>query len=662
MLQRYGWVGLVVRSSVVLLALGGYWLAFMPAHQAFGNPAFLLGLVPCIAAGALLGPGAAFIVVTATILLDRASALALPRGPETSIAAMVIPILTKLVLGVGIGMIVDSRWHLRLANARLVREVEARKRSEESLERSENLHRALVDCLGEGVGVFDAADRFLFANRALSATLQASPAAVQGRPFSDFFRPQSREGTDGGDPPEPGDRAEQGPRCYDVVLDGDESRVLLVTETLLTRGSADNGLTLRVLRDLTERVQSERRQRELEREVQRSHALQSLAVLAGGVAHDFNNLLSGVVGNAEFAELKVPDSAPPQLRQSLSEIKAFASEAAQLSRQMLAYAGRRSLAVESLDVNEEIKEALRLLHATVESRSRLVLSLRPDVPKVSGDKYQVRQIITNLVLNALEAMEASRGTLTLETTVDELTQDRLEQMGRPVGLVVGDYVRISVSDTGRGIPAEIRERVFEPFFSTKSPGRGMGLAAALGIVRSHRAWLDISSEVGVGTKFSVYWPVAQRTGRTLSPAAAPSEGSVRRGCVLLIDDEPAVRIVTAKLLAELGQRVLVAESGQVGIELFRRHGATIDLVLLDLTMPEQSGAEVLGELRRIRDDVKVVVTSGYHLSDTSLQMPTPNVLGFLEKPHTLAKLEIILASLPPSGHTDPPAHDEPSQT
>jgi CheY-like chemotaxis protein len=216
-------------------------------------------------------------------------------------------------------------------------------------------------------------------------------------------------------------------------------------------------------------------------------------------------------------------------------------------------------------------------------------------------------------------------------------------------LVSGEHVKISVTDTGSGIAGEVRERIFEPFFSTKSPGRGMGLAAALGIVRSHRGWLDIQSAVGVGTICCVYWPGAHRTKEQLPSSVAPAAGSLREGCVLLIDDEPAVRVVTAKLLAELGQRVLVAESGRVGIELFEKHGTSIDLVLLDLTMPEQSGSEVLAELRRLRNDVRVVVTSGYHLSDATTLLSTPNVVGFLEKPHTLARLEIILASVPARG-------------
>lgn len=646
---RFGRAGLILRVIVVLALLGAYWLLFWPAHRVIGNPAFLLGLVPCVAAGAFMGARAALLIVVVTVLLDRSSAMLLPQSPETGISVLVIPVLIKLMLGVGVGVIADSRWRLRITNARLLHEIEVRKRSEESLERSERLHRALVDSLGEGVGLFDPSDRFLFAKQALCSMLQTAPAVLQGQQFSCFFVDASRDRiAEASRVVGAVKDAETVPRCYDVVLKADDSRLLLVTETLLTQVGTSDALTLRVLRDLTERITSERRQRDLEREVQRSQAFQSLAVLAGGVAHDFNNLLSGVVGNAEFAQLKVPESAPPQLSQSLAEIKAFATEAAQLSRQMLAYAGQRSLAIESLDVNAEIGEALRLLHATIDSRSRLVLDLSDQIPHVAADKYQLRQVVTNLVMNALEAMENQRGSLTLQTTCEKLTLERLEHLGRPPALASGEYVRISVTDTGSGIATDVRERIFDPFFSTKSPGRGMGLAAALGIVRSHRGWLDIESTTGVGTTFRVFWPAAQHSVETLPRSVRPAAGAIEKRCVLLIDDEPAVRIVTAKLLRELGQRVLVAESGRAGIELLSQHGDAVDLVLLDLTMPEQSGSEVLGELRRVRDDVKVVVTSGYHASDASMLLSTPNVIGFLEKPHTLARLEVILASLPPS--------------
>jgi nitrogen-specific signal transduction histidine kinase/ActR/RegA family two-component response regulator len=396
---------------------------------------------------------------------------------------------------------------------------------------------------------------------------------------------------------------------------------------------------LRVVRDLSERIALERRQREQDRELQRTQALQSLALMAGGVAHDFNNLLCGVVGNAEVAKRKIPPGAPAVLSHCLSEILAFASEAAQLSKQMLAYTGQRSLGIEALDTNAELGSALRLLRATVEAKARLVLALGEQIPEVAADRFQLRQVVTNLVLNALDAMHGERGVLTLRTELVRLSGDDAARWR----LGAGDYVKITVEDTGRGIPAEVRERLFEPFVSTKAAGRGMGLAAAAGIVRAHRGWLGVDSTSEQGTRFSVLLPVARAsTPRPQSRREAPSSACAVRS-VLLIDDEPAVRVVTSRLLAELGHRVVTAHSGQRGVELFSEQPEAIDVVVLDLTMPEKSGEEILDDLRLVRGDVPVVITSGYQATDASKLLGVPNVVGFLDKPHTLSSLEAVLA-------------------
>jgi PAS domain S-box-containing protein len=614
-----------------------YWLSFSLLHGLIGNPAFLLGLFICIGAAAWQGLRGALVMVAVVAVIDRGFALSLTgpeSGPETGLVAGVIALLVKLLLAGGLGLVVDSRRRVRSLNTQLCREIEGRTKSEESLRRSEQLYRALVESLGEGVGLFDADDRLVFANQALSSTLQVSRDALLGKRCFELMvkgsdEPIHREAS-----------AKQAVRSYEVVLQNDASTLLLVTETELDSSGARDARTLRVFRDLTERIVSERRQRELERELQRGQALQSLAVMAGGVAHDFNNLLCGVVGNAEVAARKVPAGAPPILSHCLAEIIAFANEAAQLSKQMLAYAGQRSLGIEALDSNSELSAALRLLHSTVESKARLVLHLAKGLPQVAADPFQLRQVVTNLVLNALDAMAGKRGVLTLHTEAVRLDAERAEQYS----LKVGDYVKITVEDTGSGIPVEARERLFEPFFSTKAAGRGMGLAAAAGIVRAHRGWLGIDGTSEHGTRFSILLPVAaESTPRRTSVTTAPSLASAARN-ILLIDDERAVRVVTGRMLNELGHRVMTADSGQSGLELFRKQPKAIDLVVLDLTMPERSGEEILDELRILRDDVPVVITSGFQATDATELLRVPNVIAFLDKPHTLANLELVLAS------------------
>jgi two-component system, cell cycle sensor histidine kinase and response regulator CckA len=623
-----------LRAAAVPLLLVAYGFAFTPVHGLIGNPAFLIGLIPCLAAAALFGLRGALVVVMVVQLLDRGFALSMP-GPETGLTAGVIALLSKLLVAGGLGIAIDTRRRVAALNARLSSELDARKKSDESLRQSEELYRVLVESLGEGVGLFDPEDRVVFANATLSSTLAVPPGELLGKRFSDFIVEASRE-------PIPAPRlAGEGACSYEVALRSSGSTVLLVTETTVAPGGPRGALTLRVVRDLTERIVTARRQQELERDLQRSQALQSLAVMAGGVAHDFNNLLCGVVGNAEIAQRKVPPGAPPLLSHCLAEIRNFAGEAALLSKQMLAYAGKRSLAVEALQVNAELASALRLLHATVSSRARLALELGDGLPEVAADGFQLRQVVTNLVLNALDAMQGKRGVLTLRTKHLRL---EAEQANR-YSLEAGEYVKLSVEDTGQGIAAEARERLFEPFFSTKAPGRGMGLAAAAGIVRAHKCWLGVDSTSEHGTCFGMVLPVAQQSTPRRQSAPTRSIRSLGARNILLIDDEPAVRVVTGRLLNELGHRVMTADSGRRGLEIFSKQPSAIDLVVLDLTMPETPGEQILDELRLARGDVSVVITSGFQAQDASKLLHVPNVIGFLDKPHTLGNLELVLAVL-----------------
>lgn len=637
----------LVRWSILAALTLAYRGSFGALHALIGDPTFLLGLGICLLAGAWLGVRGALIAIVGVALVDRSLAMELPSRPAIGQAAGVIALLIKVVLAGGLGMVVDSRRRALVRNTELRREIEARERSEESLRHSERLQRALVESLGEGVGLFDAHDRVVFANQALAETLGVARDELATQKFSEFLTEESRALA--ATTPNVGER-----RSYEVVLEKNANTLLLVTETRFDPNGSRDELTLRVVRDLTDRVVTERRQRDLERELQRSQALQSLAVMAGGVAHDFNNLLCGVVGNAEVALRKVPSGAPPMLPRCLNEILTFSREAAQLSKQMLAYAGRRSLAIQALEINAELSAALRLLHATVESKARLVLELGETLPHVGADRFQLRQVVTNLILNALDAMEGKRGTLTLRTESVRLDAT----LSEPYGVGAGSYVKVTVSDTGTGIHPEARERLFEPFFSTKGAGRGMGLAAAAGIVRAHRGWLGVDDTSAQGTSFSLLLPVAQESMLRRASSPTPPHAAPAARSILLIDDEPAVRLVTGRMLSELGHQVVTADSGLRGLELLKEKPNAIDLVVLDLTMPEQSGEQTLDQLRVVRSNIPVVITSGFQAEDASMLLQMPNVVGFLDKPHTMTGLEMLLASVGQSathGRTPPPA-------
>ncbi|MET0791128.1 MAG: ATP-binding protein [Polyangiaceae bacterium] len=633
--RRHTRLGVAARCGILAALALAYRGSFSTLHALLGDPAFLLGLGICLLAAVWLGARGALVVIFCVAFIDRGQALELPATPETGPTAGIIALLLKLVLAGGLGLVLDSRRRALALNTELRREIEARKQSEESLRHSESLQRALVESLGEGIGLFDSQERAVFANRALVETLGVARDELSSKPFSEFLSEDSRR-TLALSTPKGAQR-----RSYEVVLEQNASKLLLVTETRFAPNASHDELTLRVLRDFTDRVVTERRQRDLERELQRSQALQSLAVMAGGVAHDFNNLLCGVVGNAEIALRKVPSDASHMLPHCLSEILVFAGEAAQLSKQMLAYAGQRSLAIQALEVNAELSASLRLLHATIESKAHLVLELGDKLPPVGADRFQLRQVVTNLILNALDAMEGTRGTLTLRSDSVRLEAPSNE----PYGVDAGEYLKVTVRDTGAGIRPEARERLFEPFFSTKGAGRGMGLAAAAGIVRAHDGWLGVDPTSTQETSFVMLLPVAQEylSRPSLGPATSAAARAARS--ILLIDDEPAVRLVTGRMLSELGHQVVTAESGARGLELLKEQPEAIDLVVLDLTMPELSGEQTLEQLRLVRSNLPVVISSGFQAEDASLLLKKPYVVGFLDKPHTMTSLEMVIAAV-----------------
>jgi two-component system, cell cycle sensor histidine kinase and response regulator CckA len=633
--RQLTWRAVAARSGALVLLVALYARFLGALHAVIASPAFLVGLGICLLAAAWLGVRGALVVIACVAVVDRSFAMGLPASMETGPIAGVIALLVKLVLAGGLGVAVDSRRRALVHNQELQREVSARTRSERALQRSEAMQRALVESLGEGVGLFDARGAAVFANQALTETLGAPREELSQRPFTELLTEESR-GKLAGVKASAGER-----RSYEVVLQRDANKLLLVTETCFAPSGSQEELTLRVVRDLTERVVTERRQRELELQLQRAQALQSLAVLAGGVAHDFNNLLCGVVGNADIALRRLPTDAPPALARCLTEIMNFAGEAAQLSKQMLAYAGRRSLAIRALDPSAELSAALQILHTTIESKAQLVLELEDELPPLLADRVQLRQVVTNLLLNALDAMTGTRGTLTLVSQHVRLDAPGAERYG----LGVGDYVRITVRDTGTGIVPEARDRLFEPFFSTKGAGRGMGLAAAAGIVRAHRGWLGVDETSPEGTTFGLLLPAALEAAPPRCDHVPVTElASFARG-ILLIDDEPAVRLVTGRMLSELGHQVATADSGRRGVELLQQQSDTIDLVILDLTMPEQSGEQTLEQLRLVRTDIPVVITSGFQAEDASSLLRRPNVVGFLDKPHTMTSMEMLLASV-----------------
>lgn len=375
----------------------------------------------------------------------------------------------------------------------------------------------------------------------------------------------------------------------------------------------------------------------LEEQLRHAAKMEALGVLARGIAHDFNDLLAAVLGNAELALISLAGDAPQ--RGHLQEIVADSGGATELCNQLLAYAGRGARTVEPLECNALAQELGGLLQVAVPKKASLEYELAQEPLVVVADRSQLRQVLMNLITNAAEAIGNHSGRIVLSTAAVRLRAGEVIPGGP--SLPPGEYVCIAVSDTGCGMDAETRARNFDPFFTTKAHGRGLGLAAVQGIVAGHKGGIALDSRVGHGTRFCLYLPRAHVTAPPRSqPVTFSGASSGRR--LLVVDDEPRVLAVQSALLESEGYFVARAADGAEAIESFRAAAGDFDCVLLDLSMPKLDGEKVFKELRALRPDVKVVLSSGFTEQEILDRFRGCGLAGVLQKP---ARSEALLSKV-----------------
>lgn len=387
-------------------------------------------------------------------------------------------------------------------------------------------------------------------------------------------------------------------------------------------------------KDVTERVNAEQERARLEARMLQAQKLESLGVLAGGIAHDFNNLLMTILGNLELASCELPASAGAT--PMLGDAQRAAQQAADLCRQLLIYAGKGTSKIEPTDLGKLLREQAHMLEVSASKSTRLLLNLADELPLINADVSQLRQVFMNLIINASDAIGQAPGVITITTAQLVCERDYLEGVNSAHPLAPGPYITVEVSDTGCGMDADVRSRIFDPFFSTKTAGRGLGLAAVRGIVSKHGGGIRVYSEPGKGTTFRLLFPVpAALEPATESRPALAWQGS---GLVLVIDDEPLLLSLGTRMLRRLGFDTLVAGDGREGMALFRARATEIAYVLLDWTMPAMSGEETLRELRRLKPDVRVVLASGHAPDDLLRRVGVERVSALVRKPYTLDEL------------------------
>ncbi len=415
--------------------------------------------------------------------------------------------------------------------------------------------------------------------------------------------------------------------------DGDIRDVLVNANTI---SIWDKQYVLSIWRDITESKRAEEERLKLEAQVQQAQKMESLGVLAGGIAHDFNNLLMGVLGYADLALTEISPASPAQ--NSIREIVNSARRAAELSQQMLAYSGKGRFVIEKISLSEIVEEMGHLVESSVSKKAIIKYNFADELPAIEADVTQIRQVIMNLMINASEALGEEGGIVNITTGVMECGCAYLRKTYLDEKQPEGRYVYLEISDTGCGMDKKTVEKIFDPFFSTKFAGRGLGLAALIGIVRGHRGAVKVESKPGKGTSIRVLFPALLEPAEPLTVPPEAVEGWKGSGTVLLIDDEEVVLEVAGKMLKKIGFKVLSARGGSEAIELLQQHNNTIACVLLDLTMPRMDGDQVLEELHRIRGDLRVIISSGYSEEEIEGRFAGKRLSGFIQKPYTLKNL------------------------
>lgn len=396
-----------------------------------------------------------------------------------------------------------------------------------------------------------------------------------------------------------------------------------------------------IARDVSELRRAEVNRMALDRKLLEAQKLESLGILAGGLAHDFNNILTVILGYAELA--LIDPYIQEDTRSSINKVIIGAQSAAELTRAILAYAGKGKVMIVPVSWNDLVRDMSNLIMSLIPKGCRLEQHLAYELPLVDADIAQLRQVLLNLLVNAGEAIDGPGGKIRVETTVENLSQTDLDQLDFGADLPAGAYVRLTVSDTGRGMDEATLEHIFDPFFTTKFTGRGLGLAAVQGIVRGHYGALRVLSTIGVGTSFSIWLPISQ-VHRQADPVRRSPDDQLY-GELLLIDDEPAVREIAVRLLRRLGLTVHSAPDGQSGINMLREGLPGVVGVLVDMTMPHMSGDEVAHVIQQIRPGIPVVLMSGYSADDLAVRQVAQGVQGFLQKPFTVESLRTVLEPL-----------------
>lgn len=508
------------------------------------------------------------------------------------------------------------------------RDITELKESQASLVESEEKYRLLVENAKEAIFIYQN-NKFRFYNQRGKEMATKIGLLRDQKPLIDFIHPDERNITSEKIKMRLNGQEEKPSALVLRLVDykNDVMWVELITVNLKWKGRP---ATLNFARDIT-------RDKKLERRFQEAQRMESIGTLAGGIAHDFNNLLMGIQGNVSLMYLEAEND--PSLNEKLTSIEECVDSGSRLTKQLLGFARGGKYVVKPIDLNQLLKSSVDMFGRT---RKSVIIhdQYEKDLWTVVADGNQIEQVLVNLFLNAWQAMGGA-GDLTLHTENVELD----EHFVTPHEVKPGRYAKITVTDTGIGMAEDIQQRIFEPFFTTQDPGRGtgLGLASAFGIIKNHNGIITVESRLGKGSAFSVYLPASDKKPEAeITPADNIEIGSET---ILLVDDEAYIIDVGELMLQGLGYTVLTATNGQDAVRIYTELKESIDLVVLDMVMPEMGGEQVFHAIRKLNSDIKVLFASGHYVSDETHNLLKSGASDFLQKPFSLRQLSTKIRAL-----------------
>jgi PAS domain S-box-containing protein len=528
-------------------------------------------------------------------------------------------------------------------------DITVRRQTEHALRQSEEKYRSILEGIEEGYYETDLRGRLTFLNKALCTML--------GNPRKHLLGYNFRKLVDDA-------IGRKLMRLFNAVYKSRRGRTISARLSRKNRGPIHAEISISLIcngenevigfrgliRDVSYRVRHEHEKRELEMRLQQAHKMEAIGTLAGGIAHDFNNILSAILGYTELSLTQAPRDLP--IRDHLGKVLRASERARELVKQILTFSRQEQQELIPVQINATLKEALKLLRASLPATIEIRQQIDSNAT-VMADPTQIHQILMNLCTNASHAMEANGGILKVSLKETKLSADTAARMPE---MVPGDYLKITVSDTGAGIPPADIERIFDPFFTTKEMGKGsgMGLAVVHGIVKSHDGLINVRSELERGTSVEVYLPIVQNAAVTEN---SPPKPSIPHGSetVLYVDDEPFQIEIGKEALERLGYKVVAHVNSVKALELFRESPTAFDLVITDMTMPEMTGDILAMEIMSIRPDIPIIICTGYseRLSEESAE--AMGIRGFILKPILIRDMAINIRRV-----LDQPDDTEPS--